>query len=412
MAAKIIHIDNYIGRWGYSKELLRFDLDGTQKDGAVLRISSLGGEVFHALDMYNQIASHGNVEVLFAGPSASAATFLAMAANRISIVDNCFLLVHKVMAGVDNYGLFNEEELDELIRNLKVIRSENREFDKAIAHIYAKRTGRAHEEMIRRMRQGTWMSAQQALEEGFVDRVVEPDEKVNFFSGRFVAMVNSFELPPFPVSAPEAANYPGANGYSPENRSLQKPTQEKEDMTTYPRICAVLDVPSLENAGEGTYLNEEQLSLMESTLEDATGSLINYDTAMSQLEQSRLVNQEQEERINTLTASMAQAEGERDAARTDLETARTELEASRESGRISGETLATLTALLDAIDPSVAAAAAPEAKASAIRLLLSRMPGAGIAGILDKGDPARSPDGVNWELINSLPHNMDIDKNL
>ena len=50
MAAKIIHIDSYIGRWGYSKELLRYDLDGTQKDGAVLRVSSLGGDVFHALD--------------------------------------------------------------------------------------------------------------------------------------------------------------------------------------------------------------------------------------------------------------------------------------------------------------------------------------------------------------------------
>ncbi len=412
MAAKIIRIDNYIGRWGYSKELLRYDLDGTQKDGAVLRISSLGGEVFHALDMYNQIASHGNVEVLFAGPSASAATFLAMAAKHISIVDNCFLLVHKVMAGVDNYGLFNEEELDELIRNLKVIRSENREFDKAIAHIYAKRTGRAHEQMIRRMRQGTWMSAQQALEEGFVDRIVEPDEKVNFFSGRFVAMVNSFELPPFPVLVPEPINYPGAHGYSPETASPQNQTQKNEDMTTYPRICAVLDVPSLESAGDGTYLNEEQLSLMESTLEDANGFLTGYDTAMSQLEQSRLINQEQEERITQLTASVSQVESERDAARTELETTHADLEASRETGRIAAETLATLTSLLDAIDPSVAAAAAPEAKASAIRSLLSRMPGAGIAGILDKGDPAPSPDGVNWELINSLPHNLDIDKNL
>lgn len=417
MAAKIIHIDSYIGRWGYSKELLRYDLEGTRKEGAVLRVSSLGGDVFHALDMYNQIASHGNVEVLFAGPSASAATFLAMAAKRVSIVDNCFLLVHKVMAGVDNYGLFNEEELDELIRSLKNLRSENREFDKVIAHIYAKRTGRTHDQMIRRMKQGSWMSAAQALEEGFVDRIVEPDEKVNYHSARFVAMVSSLELPPFPgvgTGSPDNEGAATGEGMATglEQTQQQNQQQHHDSMNHYPRICATLEVLTLESSGEGSYLNDEQLSLVESTLEDATHALVNFDTALSERDLARQANQEQQESITLLTASVSQAESERDVARTDLESARTELEASRETGRVAGETLATLTSLLDAINPSVASAATPEAKASAIRSLLSRMPGAGIAGILDKGDPAPSPDGVNWELINSLPHNLDIDKNL
>ena len=405
MAAKIIHIDSYIGRWGYSKELLRYDLDGTQKDGAVLRVSSLGGDVFHALDMYNQIASHGNVEVVFAGPSASAATFLAMAAKRVSIVDNCFLLVHKVMAGVDNYGLFNEDELDELIRSLKNLRSENREFDKVIAHIYAKRTGRTHEQMIRRMQAGTWMSAAQALEEGFVDRIVEPDQKVNYHSARFVAMVSSLELPPFPREDSRDEN-------APEGTSLQHQSQENENMNHYPRICATLEIPSLESSGEGTYLNDEQLSMVESTLEDATHALVNFDTALSERDLAREANQEQQERITRLTASVARAEGERDASRSELDTARAEAETSRENERVSREELSALTALLDAIDPSVAEAVTAQDKTSAIRALLARMPGAPPAGIMDKGDPDPRPDGVDWALINSLPHNRALDQNL
>lgn len=405
MAAKIIHIDSYIGRWGYSKELLRYDLDGTQKDGAVLRVSSLGGDVFHALDMYNQIASHGNVEVVFAGPSASAATFLAMAAKRVSIVDNCFLLVHKVMAGVDNYGLFNEDELDELIRSLKNLRSENREFDKVIAHIYAKRTGRTHEQMIRRMKAGTWMSAAQALEEGFVDRIIEPDQKVNYHSARFVAMVSSLELPPFPREDSLDEN-------APEGTSLQHQSQENENMNHYPRICATLEIPSLESSGEGTYLNDEQLSMVESTLEDATHALVNFDTALSERDLAREANQEQQERITRLTASVARAEGERDASRSELDTARTEAETSRENERVSREEFSALTALLDAIDPSVAEAVTAQDKTSAIRALLARMPGAPPAGIMDKGDPDPRPDGVDWALINSLPHNRALDQNL
>jgi ATP-dependent protease ClpP protease subunit len=405
MAAKIIHIDSYIGRWGYSKELLRYDLDGTQKDGAVLRVSSLGGDVFHALDMYNQIASHGNVEVVFAGPSASAATFLAMAAKRVSIVDNCFLLVHKVMAGVDNYGLFNEDELDELIRSLKNLRSENREFDKVIAHIYAKRTGRTHEQMIRRMKAGTWMSAAQALEEGFVDRIIEPDQKVNYHTARFVAMVSSLELPPFPREDSLDEN-------APEGTSLQHQSQENENMNHYPRICATLEIPSLESSGEGTYLNDEQLSMVESTLEDATHALVNFDTALSERDLAREANQEQQERITRLTASVARAEGERDASRSELDTARTEAETSRENERVSREEFSALTALLDAIDPSVAEAVTAQDKTSAIRALLARMPGAPPAGIMDKGDPDPRPDGVDWALINSLPHNRALDQNL
>ncbi len=420
MAAKIIHIDSYIGRWGYSKELLRYDLDGTRKEGAVLRVSSLGGDVFHALDMYNQIASHGNVEVVFAGPSASAATFLAMAAKRISIVDNCFLLVHKVMAGVDNYGLFNEDELDELIRSLKNLRSENREFDKVIAHIYAKRTGRTHEQMIRRMKAGTWMSAAQALEEGFVDRIVEPDQKVNYHSARFVAMVSSLELPPFPEQGAGNAKDGAAagdcmpSGHEQIQRQIrdQHQHQHHENMNHYPRICATLEIPSLESSGEGTYLNDEQLSMVESTLEDATHALVNFDTALSERDLAREANQEQQERITRLTASVARAEGERDASRSELDTARTEAETSRENERVSREEFSALTALLDAIDPSVAEAVTAQDKTSAIRALLARMPGAPPAGIMDKGDPDPRPDGVDWALINSLPHNRALDKNL
>lgn len=45
MARKVIKIDTYIGSWGYNKNLLRFDLQDTEKDGAIIEISSLG-EVF------------------------------------------------------------------------------------------------------------------------------------------------------------------------------------------------------------------------------------------------------------------------------------------------------------------------------------------------------------------------------
>jgi ATP-dependent protease ClpP protease subunit len=402
MAAKIIHIDSYIGRWGYSKELLRFDLEGTQKDGVLLRISSLGGDVFHALDMYNQIAAHGNVEVLFAGPSASAATFLAMSAKRVSIVDNCFLLVHKVMAGVDNYGLFNEDELDTLIADLRMLRSENREFDKAVAHIYAKRTGRTHEQMIAQMKQGTWMSAQKALESGFVDRIVEPEEKVNFRSARFVAMVSAGDLPPFPEgglmhSEMYACDDQGADSTDEDTNN--------DTMKQYARINRLLDVPELMATSEGVYLNQGQLELLEQNMEASMQCQANYEAATSERDLARQGREEAEDQliqaqasIEALTSERDQAVAGRQAAETASAANAAELEALREA--------------FDAIDPTVAGAATAKEKAAAIRTLLARMPGAPAPGILDTRDPQLKADGVDWDLINSLPHNRDIDRNL
>lgn len=412
MAAKIIHIDNYIGRWGYSKELLRLDLEGTRKEGALLRVSSLGGDVFHALDMYNQIASHGNVEVLFAGPSASAATFLAMSAKRVSIVDNCFLLIHKVMAGVDNFGMFNEDELEALIADLRTLRSENREFDKAIAHIYAKRTGRDHQEMISLMKQGTWISAQKALELGFVDGISEPGERLNLHSPRLVAMVSACDLPPVPLvdSAMDLEPEPGSapeSGLPPESDHGPDPTENNNtrEMKQYACINRLLEVPELLSAPEGVYLNEDQLQLLEQNMEAALQSQAGYEEAIAQRDLAR----EESQRID---AELASARTALDASNLERDGALARIQTLEESSALSQNSLEEMLAAINAIDASVAGAATPQEKASAIRALLARLPGAPAPGILDKGDPQPKTDGVDWALIDSLPHNRDIDRNL
>jgi len=399
MARKIIRIDNYIGRWGYGKELLRYDLEDTLEEGVLLQISSFGGDVFHALDMYNQIAAHGNVEVVFTGPSASAATVLAMAAQKVSIVDNCFLLVHKVMAGVDNYGLFNEDELDTLISDLKTLQQENRQFDMAIAHIYAKRTGKSHQDMISQMKANTWITAEKALEMGFVDQVVEAGEKLNQVTDRWVAMVRDSELPPFPVATdPLAPAPPDSSGSSGENRN-------QTTMRQFPLINKTLETGSLESSEEGCYLNEEQLETIERSLEGASQCQYQYDTAMNSLEESRRVALELENTVESLTLERDNAVVERDSLQRELNS---QNKASQEMDR----EFHLLTNALDEMDPTVQAAGNAAEKAEAIRRLLARIPGAAPLGILGKKDHHPNPEGVDWELINSLPHNRETDQNL
>jgi len=51
-------------------------------------------------------------------------------------------------------------------------------------------------------------------------------------------------------------------------------------------------------------------------------------------------------------------------------------------------------------------------KMVAIRQILARIPGGLAQRTLDKSDKDFKPGDVDWNTINSLPHNRDVDKNM
>lgn len=56
-----LNIDDYIGRWGYSKQYVRNQLAGLKGKPVNVRISSLGGAVDDGLDIRQQFVDHGDV---------------------------------------------------------------------------------------------------------------------------------------------------------------------------------------------------------------------------------------------------------------------------------------------------------------------------------------------------------------
>lgn len=408
MPRKKIKIDTYIGSWGYGKQLLKMDLEGSEKDGTVIEISSLGGSVEHAIDMHNQIAQHGNVEVVFTGPSASAATFLAMGAKTVSMVDNAFFLAHKVWSTVDILGGYNEEDLDKLIQDLEKLKSENQKFDLVIARIYSKKSGKNINEVLNVMSRDTWLTADEALEFGFVDKVIPADEKYNTIAPlRMVAMVNQADLPPLPsnplpsyplrqrgnIHDDEKNMFERFLGWMQEriNHKEVKPINEKINMDQFTNVNAILQVDALEGDENGCYLNQEQLGAIDSRVAELSQAEFNYGAAIEA----------------------------RDAARGELETANArvaELNAQVETNATDRDILqaqvAAFAAAFDAIDPTVAAAATPAEKANALRAIIAAKPAAPVPGTLDTADPKPTSGDVDWKTINSLPHNQLVDDNL
>ena len=178
---------------------------------------------------------------------------------------------------------------------------------------------------------------------------------------------------------------------NPTEFNTENSIKNTKSMNQFALLNAVLGVPSLESVDEVVSLNEEQLAEIEGALEQTNLVVAERDTAFGERDAA--------------TAARDLAVTERDAAVANAETAVAERTTAQNE-------LAAAIALFDAIDGTVAAAEGHEAKAAAVRALLAAKPGAKIEGNLETEDPeAGAPQDADWETINALPHNQDVDKN-
>ncbi|NQU55206.1 MAG: Clp protease ClpP, partial [Bacteroidetes bacterium] len=180
MAKKVIVIDGYIGSYAFSKQFIRNELEGNSKNPVEVKISSLGGSVDHALNIYDQFVEHGNVTAELSAFVASSATIISLGAKTVRMNENSFYLIHKAMNWVDEWGTMNEDEIESLIAKLEKQKQELAKVTLQLAKMYVAKSGKALDKVIDLMKQETWLTAEEALEWGFVDEVFIPDVAENF----------------------------------------------------------------------------------------------------------------------------------------------------------------------------------------------------------------------------------------
>ena len=139
-----------------------------------LRIDSDGGDVFAARAMKTAIMQHkAKVIAHIDGIAASAASFLAMGADEIEMVDGGFLMVHNALSGLDIFGYFNSKDLDDLISELGKERKLQDKINESIASDYVKKTGVSIDKARQWMDDETWFTAEDALDNGLIDRIYD-----------------------------------------------------------------------------------------------------------------------------------------------------------------------------------------------------------------------------------------------
>jgi len=137
-----------------------------------LRINSPGGDVFDGVAIYNAIKNHkARVTAHVDGIAASAASLIAMAADKIVMPSNAFMLVHQA----SGFSMGNAEEMLAIAADLQRI-------DKSMVATYSARSGQTKAKVASLMKEDRLMDAAEAKELGYTDEVTSPVKMAARFS--------------------------------------------------------------------------------------------------------------------------------------------------------------------------------------------------------------------------------------
>ncbi len=154
---------------GWTFERFKDELKGVSAPVINVKIKSNGGDVFEAFAIYDELRSMpARVVVDVVGSSASAATIIAAAGDEVRISENSRYLVHNAQSFVAG----NKEALAEMYETLQSI-------DNQIINTYVKRTGKDRNVLAELMKEERWMTAEEALDWGFVDKIIKPVKITN-----------------------------------------------------------------------------------------------------------------------------------------------------------------------------------------------------------------------------------------
>lgn len=142
-------------------QMVRKALKEAAGDEVVVIINSGGGDVQAGQEMYTALRDYaGKVTVRVYSLAASAASVVAMAGDsEISPVAQ--LMIHNVSCRASGDHRDMEHAATVLVNA-----------NEALAAAYVAKTGKAKEEVLALMAKETWYTAEQAVQEGFIDRIM------------------------------------------------------------------------------------------------------------------------------------------------------------------------------------------------------------------------------------------------
>ncbi len=203
--------------WGDSVSASTFvrEFAAIDSDRIELHVNSPGGDVWEGIAIANAIRGHrAHVVATVDAIAASAASFIACAADELVMARNSELMIH------DAFGVVvgNAGDMRDFADRLDTV-SNN------IASMYAEKAGGEIDEWRDVMRAETWYSADEAVAAGLADSV---DPKKSAETGKAAAARASFDLSSFAHPGRAAALAPKIRAHKPPATPAEPTTTPKE----------------------------------------------------------------------------------------------------------------------------------------------------------------------------------------
>jgi len=146
---------------GITAKAFQKELAGIKAGQIDLHINSPGGLVFDGITIYNLIKQHpANVTTYIDGLAASIASVIALAGDKVVMAENALFMVHQPFGMVAGNATDMRDFADKLDK-----------VGGAISQTYLSKTGKTDEEIKTLLDAETWMTADEALEMGFIDEI-------------------------------------------------------------------------------------------------------------------------------------------------------------------------------------------------------------------------------------------------
>ncbi|KXI60279.1 Clp protease ClpP [Bacillus cereus group sp. BfR-BA-00331] len=158
------------GWWGdINARKTREMFDNIDADEIELHIHSGGGDAFEGIAICNYLRSHkAKVTAYVDGLAASAASLIAMGADKIIMPSNTTMMVHRA----STYAYGNADSLEKQAKML-------RDVDDALIQSYRNRFNGEFHELEELLDNETYMTAETAKSYGFCDEIVDSIESVD-----------------------------------------------------------------------------------------------------------------------------------------------------------------------------------------------------------------------------------------
>lgn len=136
-----------------------------QDEPLEVHIDSIGGDLFAGLKIYNALKNHAHeVEVVVDGLAGSVASVIALAGDKRTISSTGSFMIHNALAPQTSG---NHNDLRKVANTLE-------QYSQIVAKVYADNTKLSFDEALQLMNEETTFKAEDAIELGFVNSIIEP----------------------------------------------------------------------------------------------------------------------------------------------------------------------------------------------------------------------------------------------